>query len=222
MRKIKSFFIGIMLLAIMFASVLLVTLIYRANTNSSVKSYIFQLGNYAGERVGALQNINEISAVDLRNKLIKKYVSEYFSIIPGDNITAQRRTLRALSSPDAYKEWEENESEEIEKMAQHGVFRRVHINDTDIVTTNMPEGYDYYNAVQAAPIYYAVRYMTETWPESNSMGIEPIYESGIIYIEARFKPGIKDFIDVHKHLKSGEPPMELFMFEVTNVGDKEN
>jgi len=222
MNKIKSFFIGIFLLAIMFAAAVVVTLIYRANTNSSVKSYMFQLDDYAGERVGDLENINEMSAVELRNRLIKKYVSEYFGIIPGGNNIAKQKTLRALSNDTVYKQWTENELPVINELSKRGAFRRIHINDADIIAKNIPNGYDYNNAPQAAHIYYSVKYLAETWPESNLMGIQPIYESGIIYIEARFKPGLIEGIDIHKHLQSGKSPLELFMFEVTNVGAKEN
>jgi hypothetical protein len=53
------------------------------------------------------------------------------------------------------------------------------------------------------------------------MEIEPAYEQGTIYIEARFKPGIKPNISVRKHLENGSDPVELFMFQVTTVGNKE-
>ena len=72
MNKIKSFLMGFVLLVITFIIIVLVALLYRANERSSIKSYIFQTNNFASQRVGELQDINDISAEDLRNKLIKK------------------------------------------------------------------------------------------------------------------------------------------------------
>ena len=235
MSKIKSFFIGIFLLAIMFVAVILCVLIYRANDQSSVKSYIFQINNVASQRVGALQDINDMSAVELRNKLIKTYVAEYFKVIPNEPDVSNRPLLRNLSSKSAYEQWQKGEAKTIEQMSQKKMFRRVvHVTDADIATMNMPSGYDYYNADQAKEIFYEIHYYTETWTESNRMYVEPVYDSGTLRIEARFKPGIKKDIfmetkpgvyknvSIQKYLKSGENPMGLFMFEVVNIEDGVN
>ena len=72
MNKLISFFGGLMLIGAVFAMVVLTALIYRANERSSVKSYMFQMNDWSTERLGVLQNINDISANDLRNRLIKK------------------------------------------------------------------------------------------------------------------------------------------------------
>ena len=86
MTRLRHFFIGILLLAMAFAMVILTAFIYRANEKSSIKTYIFQMNNIQNQRIGALQDINDMSAVDLRDKLIKKYVAEYFKVIPGKKI----------------------------------------------------------------------------------------------------------------------------------------
>ena len=52
------------------------------------------------------------------------------------------------------------------------------------------------------------------------MATEPVYENGILYIEARFKPGLDKDKNVQEYLKSGKSPVGLFMFQVTNIGDK--
>lgn len=221
MRKLKSFFIGILLLIATFVMVVGVALIYRAVDQLSVKSYIFQMGNYADVRVGALQKLDNMSAIELRNKLIKKYVSEYFLVVPGEQDVMARTVLRYLSDSYAYKQWQLGEAEKIAKMSEKNMFRRVYVSDADIAALDMPDGYDYYNATPDDSILYSVHYITETWPESNAMGIEPIYESGNIYIEAAFRPGIRENVDVRKYLESGENPVGLFMFQVTNIDDKE-
>ena len=217
MNKIKAFFIGILLLGITFVMVFLAALVYRANEQSKIKSYIFQLSNFSNQRVGYLQDINDISAIDLRNRLIQKYVSEYFKIIPNDVDITERKVLKDLSSEEAYENWKNTEAKNISKMAKQKMFRTVWVPETGIETLNRPEDYDYYSAINALPIYYKVHYETTTWTESNNMGTQPVDEHYTIYIEARFKPGIKPNIDVRKELESGEEPVGLFMFKVTKI-----
>lgn len=220
MNKIKSFFTGILLLIITFVIIVLCALLYRANERSSIKSYIFQMNNFASQRVGELQDINDISAEDLRNKLIKKYVSEYFKVIPGETDVENRSVLRTLSDNNAYKHWQQGEAQTIAKMSEKNMFRIVHIYDDGIATLNRPVDYNYNDEVSKR-IYYSVRYYTETWTETNKMASEPIKEQGIIYIEAKFQPGIKENINIQKYLQQGKNPVELFKFRVTSIGNKE-
>lgn len=220
MRKITSFFLGFFLLIITFAVVFLTALTYRANERVSIKSYIFQTNNSAGLRVGALQDINEISAIDLRNKLIKKYVSEYFKVIPGDQNVINRPILQNLSNGIAYNQWINGEAKNIEQMSANKMFRTVRVMDDGIKTIDKPADYDYYNTEIALPVFYEIHYFTETWKDSNIMMIEPKTEQGYLYIEARFKPGIDETKDIKKFLEEGKNPVGLFMFEVTNIGSK--
>ena len=226
MSKIKSFLMGFVLLVITFIIVVLVALIYRANSRMSIKSYIFQTNNFANQRVGDLQDINDISAEDLRNKLIKKYVSEYFKVIPGDTHVERRSVLYDLSTPTAYNQWLSSEAVKIADMSEKKMFRMVRVQDDGIATLNRPANYDYKNSNGVKPIYYAVRYYTETWKEPNKMAVKPIPEQGIIYIEAEFEPGIRETLkgeklDLKKHLQSKKSPVSLFKFKVTNIGNKE-
>jgi len=221
MNKLKSFFVGIILLMIIFAMIIVTALIYRANERSSIKSYIFQMGNGANQRVGELQGINNISEKDLRNRLIIKYVSEYYKVIPGDTNVNDRPLLRNLSSPTAFAQWENQEAKNIATMSAKKMFRMVRVDDAGISTVNKSEDINYKTNNSAEKVFYRIDYTMYTWPESNIMKTEPINESGTIYIEARFKPGIKPDIDVRQYLESGQDPAGMFMFEVTNVGNKE-
>lgn len=220
MNKIKSFLMGLLLLIITFIIIVLVALVYRANERSSIKSYIFQTNGFANQRVGELQDINDISAEDLRNKLIKKYVSEYFKVIPGEQDVEKRYVLYNLSTDASYKQWLKGEAQNIVAMSTKNMFRRVYVNDNDITTLDKPVDYDYRDGTYKK-IYYAVRYHTQTWTEPNKMGMEPISEHGTLYIEAIFKPGIVKDVDVRRHLENGYDPVALFDFWVTNIGDKE-
>ena len=227
MNKLMSFFGGWILLAAVFAMVVLSALIYRANENSSVKSYMFQMNDWSNERLGILQNINEISANDLRNRLIKKYVSEYFKVVPGEiNVTSQRPILRMLSTPEAFSQWEKDEAQTIEKMSEQKMFRMVTVDDAGIAL-NTNENIQYNQNGNAEKVYYVVRYYMSTWAESNVMATEPVLEQGTLFLEARFSPGIREHdgfgnkINVRKYLEEGNNPVGLFKFTVTNIGSKE-
>lgn len=221
MNKIKSFLIGCAMLVIIFMMVLVTALLYRANERSSIKSYFFQMGNFANQRVGTLQDINDVSANDLRNKLIKKYVSEYFKVIPGETNVTDRPTLKAMGEL-AFKQWLNGEAKTIADMSAKKKFRIVRVSDDGIAMISKTKDINYNTTEPAQKLYYEVRYHMYTWNDSNILEIQPIYEQGTVYLEAKFKPGIKPDISVRKHLEQGLDPTGMFMFEVTNVGNKES
>ncbi len=211
---------GLILLIITFIIVVLVALIYRANERSTIKSYIFQTNGFANQRVGELQDINEISPEDLRNKLIKKYVSEYFKVVPGEQNVEKRYVLYNLSTNSSYRQWVNGEAKTIAEMSAKNMFRMVHIPDDGITTLNRPADYNYSDGTYKT-VYYAVRYYTQTWTEPNKMGSEPELDQGTLYIEAKFNTGIREDIDIQKELEKGTDPVTLFDFWVTNIGNKE-
>ncbi len=221
MNKLKSFFTGLILLAIVFAMILVTALLYRANERLSVKSYIFQMNNFANQRIGPMQEVKDISANDLRNRLIKKYVNEYFKVIPGEQDVTNRPTLQAMGET-AFEQWKRNEAKTIASMSEKKMFRMVRIPNDGIATITKMKNENYDTDELAELVYYAVRYYMYTWSTSNVMEIEPSQEQGTLYIEAKFKPGIKPNINVRKDLEKGLDPSGLFMFEVTNVGNKED
>jgi len=220
MRKIQAFFTGLCLLAIIFAMLVGATLVYRAGENSSIKSYIFQMNNNARQRVGELQNINDMSAADLRDKLIRKYVAEYFKVIPGEKNVENRETLKNLSSQAAFQQWQQTEAQIISAMAEKNMFRVVR--EVGIATYNKNSG----NSNDDETASYIVRYYTSTWTESNMMAAEPVFDDGTLYLEIRFVPGIKETkdgkkFDVQSYLESGKDPSGLFKFMVINIGEKQ-
>lgn len=221
MSKLKGFFVGIFLLIAIIAMMFLVSLVYRAGERSSIKSYMFQMANNSGQRIGMLQNIDDISANDLRNKLIKKYVAEYFKVIPGDKNVMTRPTLYALSDANVFKNWKLTEGKTIADMSEKRMFRLARVRDDGIATYNKIEGDD----DNTMRVYYKVKYYTSTWTESNTLATEPVYDQGTIYLEIDFEPGIRKTIlnkkfSVRKYLESGKDPAGLFKFRVVGVGDK--
>ena len=223
MNRLKAFFIGIFLLITVCVMVLLASLVYRAAERSSVKSYIFQTANNANQRVGTLQSLNDISAVELRNKLIKKYVAEYFKVIPGDKDIEGRQTLWVMSDTNAFEHWKSTEAKNITEMSNKKMFRVARVHDDGIAAYNKPES-EGQNSDDVNIMYYKVRYHMFTWKESNALEVEPTYEQGTLYLEVKFEPGLRETIkrkryNIREYLESGENPAGLFKFSVLNIGD---
>ena len=222
MTKIKSFFVGLLLLIVVFIMVVLIALIYRANERSSIKTYIFQTENYASERLGNLQDIDTISADDLRNKLIKKYVSEYFKVIPGDEDVTNRLILKSLSDLNVFKQWVNDEAVKISEMSQKNMFRMVRINDNGIAPLDKTN-----QTKSDGELYYIVRYTTLTWSEPNIMKIDPIQEENSVVLGIVFEPGLRSKtnnrkdINIRQYLQEGKSPAGLFKFNVKNVITKD-
>ena len=222
MTKIKSFFVGLLLLIVVFIMVVLIALIYRANERSSIKTYIFQTENYASERLGNLQDIDTISADDLRNKLIKKYVSEYFKVIPGDEDVTNRLILKNLSDLNVFKQWVNDEAVKISEMSQKNMFRMVRINDNGIAPLDKTS-----QTKSDGELYYIVRYTTLTWSEPNIMKIDPIQEENSVVLGIEFEPGLRSKtnnrkdINIRQYLQEGKSPAGLFKFNVKNVITKD-
>lgn len=223
MNRLKGFFVGIFLLIAVLAMIVLSSLIYQASEHSSIKSYIFQTANNAGQRVGTLQNLNDMSATDLRNKLIKKYVSEYFKVIPGDKNIIDKPTLRIMSGTNAFNYWKNTEAKTITNMSSKNMFRIARVHDDGIAIYNKPEN-EGKKSNETQSIYYKVRYYTSTWAESNVPETEAVYDQGTLYLEIEFEPGLRETIDgkkydIREYLESGKNPAGLFRFRVINIGD---
>ena len=219
MNKIKSFLAGILFLIMVFIMVVLTALIYRANERSNIRTYIFQMGNNANQRIGELRNINNISQNDLRNKLIKTYIAEYFKVIPGDTSVTVRPILSKLSDPSVFDQWKSNEAKQITEMSNKKMFRMAKVTSIEVLN-NSRDNINYDIQTTADYIYYVINYDTYTWAQSNDMNTEPVIDSNIIALEARFKPGIDPDINVKEYLESGKNPIGLFLFEVTKIGSK--
>lgn len=218
MRKLIYFFIGLALITIAFASIVITGAIYKANDNSKILTYIFQPDNNPRDRLGQMQSIDTISATELRDKLLKKYIHEYFYVIPYQSNVSSRISLKRLSydGTDVFEQWQKTEAKDIEKMSQDGVLRIVKVPNNSIAAQNLPDGYNYYNS-SLQKICYAIHYELQTWLKPNNMAIEPVVEHNIVYVTAVFKPGIKENINIKEYLKSGYDPAGLFTFRVLSI-----
>ena len=207
MNKLKSFFMGILLFAITFATIFLTVLIYNANKQISIKTYIFQMDDSSLQRPGPLENMNKIAPEAVRNKLIQKYVAEYFKVIPVENNINQETNIEKLSSKEVYSQWITGEANIIKDMAQHKMFRNVWVDPLNILPTKDPD-------------LFEVHYATKTWQESNNMAAPVVDYFGTVLLQITFEPGLKQSVDmksIRELLKNGGNPATLFRFRVENI-----
>ena len=205
---------------------LLAALVYIAHSRSSVKTYLFQTGNSVNQRIGELYDIKSISADGLRNKLIEKYLSEFFKVVPGEtDIATKRKVLKNMSHPSVFDKWTKDEMPIIQDMANKHMLRLIKVDS--ITNQNVTSVYK-----DTTTAYYKIRYHIITWTEPNIIDIQPVKEDATIFMEVSFEPTLrKDSNDrtfsakkLVEYLKNGENPAALFVFGVQdiNVKSKEN
>lgn len=219
MRKIISFFIGLILLVLVMAMLFLTSAIYDTGARQKITAYFFQTNNLSVERPGTPIRATDINETVLREMLIKKYVTEYFYVIPDtENVavrTGARSTLAQMSSVNVFNKWSRGEAETIKKMADNDMMRTVAI-DGQIFK---PADGD----------YWIVPYVLKTWETPNDMTATPEITRGMLQISISFEPGFREVLngatlDIGKYLQCsynrfevGCDPAIIFRFRVDDL-----
>ena len=214
MKKLIMFLGGLVLIALTIAMLFLTSAIYDSAKKSSIDTYFFQRNLRSIERTGAPETPSQIGETAMREMLIKKYVTEYFYVIPDvEDIakrTTSRSTLARMSSTDVFDTWRNTTANEIETLADEGKMRTVEI-DGEIFK---PADSD----------YWIVPYVLYTWEKPNDMTAEPVITHGTLLMYVFYEPGTRDTIDVgnflkhgYNRFKSGYDPAVIFRFGVISV-----
>lgn len=205
---------GLVLIALTIAMLFLTSAIYDSAKKSSIDTYFFQRNLRSIERTGAPETPSQIGETAMREMLIKKYVTEYFYVIPDvEDIakrTTSRSTLARMSSTDVFDTWRNTTANEIETLADEGKMRTVEI-DGEIFK---PADSD----------YWIVPYVLYTWEKPNDMTAEPVITHGTLLMYVFYEPGTRDTIDVgnflkhgYNRFKSGYDPAVIFKFGVMSL-----
>jgi hypothetical protein len=223
MKKLIMFLGGLVLIALTLGMLFLTSAIYDSVRGTQIDTYFFQRNNYSAERTGAPETPGEIGETTMREMLIKKFVNEYFYVIPDAENIARRiskstSVLYKMASPAVFSAWQGGEAETIQDMADHRKMRIVEI-DGEIF---MPSGSD----------YWVVPYVLYTWDESNDMAAAPTVSRGQLLMNVSFEMGLRETVggepfDVGKYLKDGyntfesaNEPAAIFKFRVNDLEDK--
>ena len=115
------FIIGLLLLGVTFVTLYLTGALYNATDQRQINAYVFQPNNISSDRIGRPVPVENLSEKFVRERLIKKFITEYFYVTPDvEDIAARQRSnsvLAALSTPDVFKTWRNTVGADIENMA---------------------------------------------------------------------------------------------------------
>lgn len=213
MKKITAFLFGMILLVIATGIVIIGGKTFDISRNFSVNSVIFQPADLSRDRIEKPIPLNVLTDEFVRNNLIKKFVNEYFYIVPDtDDIQRRRKTdgtLARMSDPSVFKEWNDKFAEDMEKQASENIMRRVIVNN--IVFPPSSE-------------YFQVSYDLLTWNIANDITAAPqIKKNKIMSIRLDFEKGARQKqtngmnFDVKKYLSDGGDPATILKFRVLEV-----
>lgn len=214
MRKIISFFIGLFILALMLGAIWGAAAIYDTARRINIQTYFFQPNNQSGERVGIPATPADLGRDKMRRRLVEKYLSEYFYVIP-DAANVEMRMggnspLAYMSTSDVFAQWKEEEGAYIQELAARGAFRTVRV----VGDIEKPADSD----------FWTVKYEMKTWYKPNDMAEEPVVTRDVLYM-GLLDEDILDFregLDVAQYLEKGYDPAAIFRFGVTAIGRQQD
>lgn len=217
MKKFKTIFSMFLAMLIMFIALFFVGAIYDTGKNISIETYFFQPNFESDKRPGVPPNHRELGENGVRNRLISKFITEYFYVIP-DVANAQQRMsnnslLYAMTMPSVFNKWQQTIAPQIEKMAEDKMFRTV-----SVISINQEPTTDN---------FWRVDYETKTWEKPNDLIETPKIEYGTLFLKIIFEPD--EFrinyphptkggaINMEQYLEMGGDPSLVFRFKVSDV-----
>ncbi|MCQ2599268.1 MAG: hypothetical protein MJ187_02710 [Alphaproteobacteria bacterium] len=208
MKKLISFFIGLILLLVTITAIFLAATIYDAGLQRETNVYFFQSGNLSEQRPGMPQRPDLIDDLELQKFFVAKYLHDYFSVIPDKNsIDLRKNTIRSMSRQSVFSEWIDDVLPEIDQMTNKKMLRTVHLKD--IVR---PIGSQ----------YWTVSYTMKTWNQPNNFTESPTISYGTLIMKWIFEPALRPKYQseqnkFRKDLNRGIDPATMFRFGVTEI-----
>ena len=152
MKKFLIIFAGFSLLTISAVSMFISGAIYNVAEKTTTVPFFFQPDLSAGRRMEEPESMAQIGEIPLRNKLIQKFVTEYFYVIPDFADIEYRKngpfsSLRLMSYNNVFDKWKENIAPELTKLVEDRVLQVVSV-DPNAITKN--EGTEKYHVRQPA------------------------------------------------------------------------
>ena len=217
MKKTTAVLFAILLVPVMLASLLVGSAIFDTAKKTQIETYFFQPQNNPDGRPGVPASPADLGADKLLHMLIKRYVTEYFYVIPytadvDRRINKSKRpALYLMSSKKVFEQWLTDVAPGIQEMAGNEILRLVSIDNIE----RDPN----------AENYWIVAYSLTTWPQPNNFAAMPIVEHDVIYMRIIYEPDIRlqiitnagDEIPVEEILEQGEDPAVAFKFYVSNI-----
>lgn len=212
MKKLIMFFIGLILMCLTCAMVVVGAAIYDTASMQTVDTFFFQPANLSSRRLEKPKSVDELSANEIREMLVDKFITEYFYVIPDmKNVSARidgSVGLRRMVSKDLFNTWVSSMGTEISQMAESHMMRMARM-----VEMELPVDSDN---------WWTVTYELTTWPTPNDFTHVPEITYGTMYIKLEFEPGIRPMMygekfNLEKFLERGGDPSLIFKFRVDNI-----
>ena len=209
MKTLIMFLSGLLLMVLMCGALVLTGVIYDTGAKTTINTYFFQPGDNAIRRPGVPVSDLTLGADKMRERLIAKYITEYFYVTPDMSDVTRRRegrtSLRRMSLRDVFNTWLQKVAPEIEDLAKNRALRTVSLISVAPDTNNK---------------YWIVNYELRTWRAPNNFASAPDVTRGTIYLGINYAPGMRDKVgkqSVEDYLESGGDPAAVFKFVVIDV-----
>ena len=225
MKRVTVFLLGIILIALTTMSIFLAGTIFDTGKKVDVETYFFQPGNTDLQRPGKPISPDAIGANEMRDLLIKNYITEYFYVLPDVQDAKERLdgkySLPRTSNVAVFEKWRENTGAEILKLAENNVLRTVNVL---AISQEMADS-----------TYWRIDYELKTWKKPNDFSVPPEITTHVIYLNIAYKPGLRDEFDkivivdkngkkkylekmsVNDYLEGMNAPISVFKFRVDDV-----
>ena len=209
MRRLLGYFVGLLIMLGVFASLYLAGAIYDTSDRVVIQPYFLRQGLLATDQVGNPKTLSEVQNKKLKNWLLQKYVHEYLYIDPDDANTEARMTraspLGYMSTAAVFEKWQKGMGQTILESSAKGIRRTVYVYD-EILSD--PTNSD----------YLQVDYETKTWYKPNDMTEVPTVKRGTMYLNVTYTGELKNPIEnVQNALRNGTDPSVVFVFYVNDA-----
>lgn len=210
MKKLIMFLAGLVLLALTGIAIYFAGGIFDAGQKQTVRTYFFQPNNLSSMRPGVPQTAEYMGENQFLDLLVRKYIAEYFYAAPdAENIarrTSANSALAQMSSPAVFEEWNNNEAQAIQKLAENKSMRTAHVIDSIF----RPNGSK----------YWVVNYELKTWEKPNDFNLAPVVTRGTMYMDIVYEMGMRNGVsvdEIHQYLEEGNDPAAVFKFLVKQI-----
>ena len=204
------FLAGLMLMLVTVMSVYFASAIWDAGARRSIDTYFFQTNGQSDKRLGVPASASDLGDNRMRDMLIKKYVYEYFYVIPDSENVARRTmangTLRRMSAKAVFEQWLQGPATDIQQLADVGVLRMAEVAGPIVK--------------QEDSDFWEVPYQLTTWMVPNDINALPEITRGTMFLAITPSDGYTEMwpdIDAEAQLRGGADPATLFRFRVKQV-----
>lgn len=217
MRRLALILVGLLILVMMLGLLFFSGAIYDAEKKYTVETFFFEPNSQSERRIKPPVSAGNIPDKVLRELIIRRFVNEYFYVIPDVDNANKRQNFRntdgtetalwglSADSPKIYTTWAETVAPEIIELAGQNALRIVEV-------TGISE---------SESGHLVVDYVLKTWTKPNDVMALPELTMGALYLDIKKQPvRVKQSQEALDRLKNGVDPVSAFTFEILDVVQK--